>query len=240
MQPPPPRLNSRSWKNWAKSHIIPELDLPEHWASSGVSWQPVSYGAIGMPATWFVQGVGRWPARGGGFFQAHMLVIPLYRPTDAPYFNWTMRLTSATGASGFDNPTDGTKVKTAADLTHAVNATGLSFLEDTGNLEGFQVLMLEYEQQSRASGRRFGYGEELGYTQLLLGDLAGAEEQLALASEPDPNERDWEAEKRQRCAHILHLLRTDPGLARTELDAWADASARALQVARVAEPPSTV
>jgi len=74
----------------------------------------------------------------------------------------------------------------------------------------------------------------VGYTELLLGRFDHAEEQLSRTTIHDPNDRDWETAKRHRAQYILEILRTDPVIARAELDSWADQSATALGLIRTA------
>ena len=75
------RLTGRAWKKWATS-FLPRLQLPEAWRSEGRAWQATTTAILGTPSEWFAEGVYRWPARWGGWFQAHMIVVPLYVPND--------------------------------------------------------------------------------------------------------------------------------------------------------------
>jgi hypothetical protein len=226
------RMTARAWRSWTETSIVPRLERPAHWRSEAITWKTVDFGMIGTPSGWLAQGLGRNPARGGGWFEAHMVLMPLYIPTEHPYFNWGLRLSSESGGSGFDNPTKETKNQVADDLARAINVDGLAYLARAGQLAGFRDLIQDTQDRiiSDKGASAFAHGEELGYTELLLGRYDTGEKQLSRVSTRQATDVDWVTENRRRCTHILALLRQDPELALNQLKSWAHRSADALGI----------
>jgi hypothetical protein len=156
-----------------------------------------------------------------------MIVLPLYVPHER--LAWSTSLTLSSEAHGriFYNPTDETRDAVARDLARAVNDDGVPFLERVGRLEGFRAYRHQHQQAVLEETGSFWHAEEVGYTDILLGDFASAEEQLLRQSRPDDDDRPWVAKSRQRCAHMLDLLRRDPASVEAQLAQWAAHSATA-------------
>ena len=95
-------------------------------------------------------------------------------------------------------------------------------------------MLQEMQERIQATRDVFTYGEERGYTELLLGNLDVAEDQLERGAKVDRFRRNAARRAGSRhCARVLRLLRKDPSLARAQLDMWADESAKALAVDRM-------
>lgn len=161
------------------------------------------------------------------------VVIPLYRPTDRPSLSWGLRLSDPDSGTGFDYPDADRLDAIAHRLAVACNGQGVPFLGRVGNLAGFRDLVAASDVAVQEETGVGAHSEVLGYTELLLRNHQRAEDYLIrgcrMQSDDEP---DWCRTSRRRCARILDLLRRDPAQARSELNTWATASARALGVAR--------
>ncbi len=114
-----------------------------------------------------------------------------------------------------------------------MNQQGIPFLETPGLLRGFRDLAQKHQQEVLEEQETFWNAEEVGYTDLLLGDYEHAERQLERQATESTDEDDfWVVKVRSRCAEVLAMLRQDPELAIGQLDKWAEKSAKALKATR--------
>jgi len=200
-----------------------------------MDWAVLDYGTFGSPSKWLVQGLYRWPLRARPAFRAYAVVIPLHTPTDAPHSSWSTQLVSLGSAGGrsFDNPTPETRNEIAHALAESMNHQGIPFLETAGLLRGFRDLAHNLQQEVLEDRETFWYAEEVGYTDILLGDYQSAEQQLERQATETTDEDEFGLiPARRRCGKVLALLRQDPQRAVAQLDQWADKSAAALKVTR--------
>ncbi len=114
-------------------------------------------------------------------------------------------------------------------MAEAFNRVGCDHLERVGTLEGFRDRVLENQTSVLADRGVFWRAEEVGYSQLLLGQYVAAAEQLDRQREHEADEdREWVTASRDRCGLVLDLLLQDPARAVDQLAEWAAGTAAAL------------
>ena len=222
-------LTPSARRTWVRRSVVPLLVRPAHWATEDRTWQEANRGVIGYPTGWLLQGIALEKVRYGDYFKAHVYVQPLYVPATFPHITWSVHLSSATTGRGFDNPDSETGEDIAHDLARAFRSDGLPFLERVGRLEGFRDHVREYQAHALARGS-FVRGEEVGYTEILLGNYEAAEDQLDQESVDQPDDAPWQTESRRRSARVRDLLPEHPDQARTQLQEWAAQTAAALRL----------
>jgi len=231
-------LTARNWRSWAEGSLNPLLERPRRWDATDSHWDATDYGTVGSPTTWLVEGLIRWPAQSRPTFRVDAFVLPLYLPTAAPYGKWLVSLKSESGGRAFDKPTPEMKERVARDIARAANADGLPFLAQVGVRDGFLDHVRSAQARTLSERGAFAHGEEVGYTEILLGNYDAAAEQLVRQSRDEDDDADWQTESRRRAAHVLSLLRAGPELAHAELSQWADQTATNLGVSRIAHHPT--
>ena len=225
------RINRATWPPFAARHLLSRLPDPERWAV-------IPFGVVRQPSTWLLHGLA-WSASSGDWFHAYAFVLPLYRPTEHLYFNYSHELLDARGRRGFDLPTPDTADQIGADLALAVTDQGLGHLDTAGTLEGYAAMLADRQARMLAEGRTGRVdAEELGYTLLLLGRNQDAAAQLAAAAIVEPGAPDWQLARASRATLVAELA-TDPPSAVAQLNAWAQQSADALGISREPLPADT-
>lgn len=217
-------------QRWLAREVAPRLDIPAHWTSTGMVWGSVDFGLIGTPSGWIAQGLGVVPSRLGPWFDAHIIVMPLYCPVTEPYISYGLKLTPPSGKSNFEIPSRDSSAVIATALADMINEQGVPFLEKTGLLVGYRDHLKEHQDWVLQHKGAFVRGDRVGYSTLLLGELEDAEAQLSRASIPDPEDAEWETRNREQCALVLASLREDAESAKQLLATWASESALALGV----------
>jgi hypothetical protein len=222
-------LTKRTWRSWAGTTLAPLLERPTEWMAHRREWGVTDETLAATPTGWLAQGLVYSRTRSGDWFHAYAWVMPLYLRFPDVALSWSQELMSSAGTPGFACPSPETREAVAQELAQAFNRDGLPYFERVGGLEGFRDRAMEQQARVLAIQSRFWHAEEVGYTHLLLGHHAGAEEQLARQSvASDDSEPNWAIESRRRCAVVLELLHRDPDLAVAQLADWAEETAMTL------------
>jgi hypothetical protein len=219
-------ITKRAWSTWVETGLAPRLPEPE-------MWQLVPQGAILGPTGWFARGLSL-SSGAGPWFKANVFVVPLFRPTEDVYFNHAIELLDPEGRPGLDLPTADNGASIAAHLARVFQIDGEPFLARVGYLEGFVERCLGTQEDAAQRGAsRVPYAEEVGYAMLLLDDPDAADRQLRNAAASLPVDAPpWDVARYERARHMLQLLHENKTLAISQLEWWADNSARALGIER--------
>lgn len=199
---------------------MPRLPDPE-------SWEATAFGVAQRPWTWFARGIA-FSGSSGPWFSAYAVVVPLFVPTTVVDLLHGKDLPGPGGQRGFDQAEGSDHGQRAQEVAESYVTHGLALVEARGQLNGFLQHLRQQQDRARADGSEVPYAEEAGYCLLLLGDRAGAVEQLTLAARPLPADAPtWSFAVRRRAVEILALM-DDVKSAQGRLQQWASASAAAL------------